>query len=245
MLFLLVQAGRIVQLVELAVDAHAHEAAFLCVLQKFGVLALARAHHGREQLQPLPLRVGHYLIGHLVDGLLADLTAALGAVGHAHPSVKQAKIVVDLRYGTHGGAGVARRGFLVDGDGGGQPLDGVDVRLFHLPQKHARVGGQALHIAALPFGINGVKSQAGFAGPAQAREHHQLVARDLQCDVFQIMFARAANDELVLQGMDRPLCRDGRAGISAPRSARTPASPRPAWPHAPRRSASWCRGACR
>ena len=244
-LFLFVQLRRIIQLVELAVDAHAHKAALLRVFQNPGVLALARADHRREQLQPLPLRIRHHLIGHLVDGLLADLAAAFGAVRHAHARIEQTQIVVDFSYGPHGGTGISRRGLLVDGNGGGQTLNGVDIRLFHLPQKHARIGGQALHIAALSLGVNGVKSQAGFAGPAQAREHHQLVARDFQCDVFQIMFARAANDELVLQGIDRPLCLYGRAGINAPRSARTPASLRPAWRHVPRRNASWYRGAYR
>ena len=216
----------------------------LCAELSLTGAALEAALRG-EQLQPLPLRIRHHLIGHLVDGLLADLAAAFGAVRHAHARIEQAQIVVDLRHGAHGGTGISRRGLLVDGNGGGQTLNGVDIRLFHLPQKHARIGGQALHIAALSLGVNGVKSQAGFAGPAQAREHHQLVARDFQCDVFQIMFARAANDELVLQGIDRPLCLYGRAGINAPRSARTPASLRPAWRHAPRRNASWYRGAYR
>ena len=48
---------------------------------------------------------GQDLIDDLVDGLLLDLLAALGAVGRAHPGPEQAEVVVDLRHRAHGGAG--------------------------------------------------------------------------------------------------------------------------------------------
>ena len=166
------------------------------------MLALAAANHGGQHLHALAFGVGHHLLHHLVDGLLFDLLAALGAVRHAHAGVEQTQVIVDFRHRAHRGTRVARRGFLVDGDGGTEAVDGVDIGLFHLAQEHARIAGQAFHIAALAFGIDGIESEAGFARAAHAGKHHQLIARDFQIHIFQVMFARTANDEFILQGDD-------------------------------------------
>ena len=70
-------------------------------------------------------------------------------------------------------------------------------------QKLARIGRQALGIAPLAFGIERVKRQAGFARARQPRDHHQLVARDVEVDVFEVVRARAADaDALLAQGAD-------------------------------------------
>ena len=80
-------------------------------------------------------------------------------------------------------------------------LDHIHIGLVHQLQKLAGVGGQALHIAALPFRIQRVKRQAGLARTTQARDHHQLVARNVQIDVFQVVRARTPDaDGLLLQG---------------------------------------------
>ena len=107
--------------VDLAVDADPGVAVFPGVLQDLGVLALLAANHRRQQLEPGPFGQGQNLIDDLIDGLTADLLAALGAVGHAHPGPEEPEIVVDLRHRPHGGAGVFGGGLLVDGDGRERP----------------------------------------------------------------------------------------------------------------------------
>ncbi|MEI2689311.1 MAG: hypothetical protein V9H69_06185 [Anaerolineae bacterium] len=77
-------------------------------------------------------------------------------------------------------------------------LDLIHVRLLHQPQELAGIGREGFDIASLAFGVDGVKGQAGLARTRQAGDHHQLVARDLKVDVFQVVFAGATNDELVL-----------------------------------------------
>ena len=72
---------------------------------------------------------------------------------------------------------------MVNGYGRGQTLDIVHIRLLHLTQELAGVRGQALHIPALTFGINGVKSQAGLTGAGQAGKHHQLVPGNLYINI--------------------------------------------------------------
>ena len=86
-----------------------------------------------------------------------------------------------------------RRGFLLDGDRRRQPLDGVDVRLFHHGQKLARIGRQALNIAPLAFGINRVEGQGRFTGAGEAGDDDEPIAREGQVDVAQVVRARTAN----------------------------------------------------
>ena len=78
---------------------------------------------------------------------------------------------------------------MVNGYGRGQALDIVHIRLLHLTQELAGVRRQALHIPALTFGINGVKSQAGLAGAGQAGKHHQLVPGNLYINILQVVLA--------------------------------------------------------
>ncbi len=61
-----------------------------------------------------------------------------------------------------------RGGFLFDGNGRGQALDVIDVRLLHYRQELARVGRQRFDIAALALGIDRVEGQRRLAGPGQA-----------------------------------------------------------------------------
>ena len=69
----------------------------------------------------------------------------------------------------------------------------VDIRFLHHIEELARIGRQAFDIAALAFGIDRIKRKAGFARTRQAGDDHQLVARDVDVDILQIMLARTAN----------------------------------------------------
>ena len=200
MLAVLVQLDLLGEVVERAVCPHPDVARLPGVLKDFGVLTLFAPDDGGEHLDAGGLGEGHHLVDDLVDGLLLDLLAALGAVGGAHPGPQQAEVVIDLGDGAHGGPGVLGGGFLVDGDGGAQALDVVHVRLLHLAQEHPGVGGQGLHIPPLALGVQRLKGQGGLPRPGQAGEHHQLVPGYLHVDVFQVVFSRAFDDDLVLHG---------------------------------------------
>ena len=76
-------------------------------------------------------------------------------------------------------------------------LDHIHIGLVHQLQELPGVGGQALHIAPLPFGVQGVKRQAGFARTAQAGNHHQLVARNVDVDVLEVVSAGTPDADLV------------------------------------------------
>jgi hypothetical protein len=61
--------------------------------------------------------------------------------------------------------GLWAAGLLFDRDRRRQAFYQVDVRLFHQLQELARIGGQRLDVAPLPFGIEGIEGKRGLARP--------------------------------------------------------------------------------
>ncbi len=191
-LLLLVQVGDALGEVQhLAIHLGPDVAALHEVLEQLPVLALAAPHHGRQDLQLRPLGLRQDLVRHLLDGLAGDGLAAGHAGGLARAGEEQAKVVVDLRHRGHGGAGVLAGALLLDGDGGREALDAVHIGLLHLVEELPGVGREALDIASLALGIERVEGQAGLARARQPRDHHQLVARQRQVQVLEVVLPRA------------------------------------------------------
>ena len=186
-------AGASDELVEGAVDLDALKTLLEVFGELLAVFALAAAHHRRQQIEPRALGQRQHAVDHLRDGLAFDRQARGGRVGHADARPQQPHVVVDLGDGADGRARIFRGGLLLDRDRRRQPVDLVDVGLLHHLQELARIGRQRFDVAALALGIDGVEGERGFAGAGQAGEHHQLVARNLEVDVFEIVLARAAN----------------------------------------------------
>ena len=68
-------------------------------------------------------------------------------------------MVVQLGHRADRGTRSAHRVGLVDGDGGRDALDRVDLRLVHAVQELARVGAEGLDVTALAFGIQSVEDE--------------------------------------------------------------------------------------
>src|SRR5690606_32825561 len=64
---------------------------------------------------------------------------AVAAVQVAGARVEQFQVIVQLRHGAHGAARIAHRIDLVDGNGGQDAFDAVDLGLVHAVQELARV----------------------------------------------------------------------------------------------------------
>ena len=195
-LLVLVQRGNFVEVPYLRLfaqrgHAHAHEAFGLELLEAVGVCALLHFHERREQDDARTFGHGHDVRDDLVRGAGFDGRAAVRAIDLAQPCEEHAQEVVDLRHRAHGGTRVMRRGLLFKRDSGGQALDLVHERLVHLGEEHTRVGGKRFHVAALALGVNDVESQRGLARARRPADHHELVARDIDADVLEIMLAGA------------------------------------------------------
>jgi hypothetical protein len=87
-------------------------------------------------------------------------------------------------------------GFLLNADGGRQAFNQVHIGLVQAAQELAGVGREAFHITALAFGIQRVKREARLARTRQTRDDHQLVTRNIEVDVFQVVRARPANADV-------------------------------------------------
>ena len=190
----LLQLRRILQSHGLAVDDRARVSVRSELVDEVLVLAFASAHDGREDLETRPLLHGSHAIDDLLGGLGLDARAALGTVGDARARVQEAQVVVNLGDRAHRGSRVARRGLLVDGDGGCEAFDEVNVGLVHLSEELAGVGGKGLDVAALALGEDRVESQRGLARSRQPREDDHGVAGKFEVHVLQVVFPGSLDD---------------------------------------------------
>ena len=76
----------------------------------------------------------------------------------------------------------------------------VDVGLLHHLEELARIGAERLDVAALPLGVDGVEGERGFARAAEAGDHRQGLARDVDVDILEIVLARAADGKVSQHG---------------------------------------------
>ena len=124
-----------------------------------------------------------------------DAAAAVQAGDGAAAGVEEAEVVVDFGCGGDGGARIARGVLLLDGDGGGEAVDEVDVGLLDALEELAGVGGERFDVAALAFGVDGVEGERGLARTRDAGHDGELVVGDVEVDVLQVVDARAAYDD--------------------------------------------------
>ena len=94
--------------------------------------------------------------------------------------------------------GILRRLLLVDDDGDGQILDGVDMRTAILGQILLHKRGEGVVQFAARLGGDGVEHKRALARARHAREHRDLVLGNLKRDVLQVILARSAYDDFVV-----------------------------------------------
>ena len=75
----------------------------------------------------------------------------------------------------------------------------VDIRLLHLPQELAGIGGERLDVAALALGEDRVEGQTALPRAGEPGDDDQLISWNDDVDIFEIMFASATNNNPVLR----------------------------------------------
>ena len=188
-----VETWRRLELDQPTVDERADEALGAQLLERLEMLALAILHDRREKQHARFFRQREHLVDHLAHGLRREFLAVLGTARQAGPCVEHAQVVVDLGHRPDGGARVVRRRLLLDRDRGRQPLDMIDIRLFHHRQELPCVRRQRLDVAALPLGVDRVEGERGLARARQPGDDDQPVARQVQVDAPQVMSAGTAD----------------------------------------------------
>src|SRR6202158_6382452 len=92
--------------------------------------------------------------------------AALQAISAAGTRKEETHVIVNLSCSGHGRARVPRGIFLFNGDGGRDTGDFVDIGFFDTLETLPGICVERLDVAALPFGVDGVKCQARLPGTA-------------------------------------------------------------------------------
>ena len=103
--------------------------------------------------------------------------------------------------------------------GGRDAVDLVDVGLFHALQKLARVGGERFDVAPLALGVDGVEGERRLARARDAGDHGQLVVRDRERDVLEVVDPGAAHGDGVVSQVElgHALARFGSCGLAVRR----------------------------
>jgi hypothetical protein len=193
---LLVERDLVFEQALLAVDLHARESLVPQLLEDVLVLAFPVADDRRVDRE---LRSAGKLQDLVDDRLLAlagDRLPADRAVWAPDARVQQAQVVVDLRHRADRRPGVPGGGLLVDRDRRAEAVDRVDVRLLHHLEELARVGGQALDVAALALRVDRVERQGGLPRAGQPRDADQPVPGQPEGDVLEVVLSGTVNHEL-------------------------------------------------
>ncbi len=191
------EAGVVGAFNQLAIHTKTHKALGDVARQQVGHRAVEGVMHWGQHQQSLAFGPAQHGVHHLGHGVGGQRLAVVGAMRRACARHEQAQVVVNFGDGAHRGAGVVVGGLLLNGNGGRQTFDQVDIGFVEAIQKLARVGRQAFHVSALALGIQGVEGQRRLARPRQTGDDHQLVAGQIHIDVGQVVGARSPHRNLV------------------------------------------------
>ena len=115
-----------------------------------------------------------------------------GIVADGEAGEEELEVIVDLGERADGRAGGADVVFLLDGDGGRDAVDGIDVRFVHAVEELPDVGREGLDVAALALGVERVEGERGFAGAGGAGDDGEFAERDIEIEALEIVLAAAA-----------------------------------------------------
>jgi hypothetical protein len=119
--------------------------------------------------------------------IATDLTAALAAEDSADLGEQQPHIVGHFGGRADGRAAGTAGGAARHGDGGRQTVDPLGLGLFQAIEELPRVGGEALDVPPLAFGVKRIERQAGLAAAAEPAEDNQLSAGDVEIDRLEVV----------------------------------------------------------
>ena len=128
----------------------------------------------------------------LLRRILPHALSALFAMQLREVRPQNFQVIADFGHRADGGAGGLDGVALLDGDGGRDAFDAVHLRLVHAVEELPGVGRKGLDVAALALGEERVKGERALARTAQARDDDELVERQVEIKIFQIVVTHAA-----------------------------------------------------
>ncbi len=154
-----VQLHAVEYLLDLAIDTDGQIAFLTNLLEQFLIMSLTIADQRSQEVCLLSLIMLQNQVEHLLFGVFHHLLSAQIRVRLSRPRIKQTEKVVDLCRRTDGRTGIFVSRFLFDRDDRAQSGDLIHIRTFHISEEVTGIGRECLHIPALSFRKNRIKSQ--------------------------------------------------------------------------------------
>ena len=133
-----------------------------------------------------------------------NLPLALRAESARKAWHQKLQVIVDLRHRSDRGSSRTNPVRLLDRNSGRNTENFVHQRFVHPLEKLAGVRAEGFDISALPFRIDRIEGQAGFAATAGTRDHMEPVEFQIEVDSFQVVLTRATNNDRILRRLSRP-----------------------------------------
>ncbi len=149
-------------------------------------LSLGQRHRSRHH-RPPPHLQPRDIVHHILYRMRPNLLSAHRRIGPSDPRKQQPQIVINFRRRPHRRPRITRIDLLFHRNGRRNPGDEIHIRLLDLPQELPRIGRQALDIPPLPLRKNSIEGQRRLPRPRQAGHHYQLVVRNFNLYILEIM----------------------------------------------------------
>lgn len=119
-------------------------------------------------------------------------------------------MIVDFCLRRDGRPRIFRRRLLFYRDGRCETGDEIGVGLIHPLQKLPSVRAQAFYVTPLALGIYGIEGERRLSGTRRAGEYDQLIPRQVEVDILQIVLACAPDyDVLSCRSLRSIVCMSG------------------------------------
>ena len=185
-----------------AIDIKRVESLALGPARDIGVKTFARFDQRREHFERAAFRRGLNLFHDRGQTLLFDRQIAVRTKLRSGFGEEQSKKMINFRHRRDGRFAAAARDALLDRDTRRQTGDKIDIGFFELLDKLPRIRRHAVEKSALPFREKNVERERRFSRTAQSGDHHHLVARNFDVDVFQIVLARAMDADCAIAAVN-------------------------------------------
>ena len=187
-------------ILRLATREHARVTLLLQQTEHFGFAEVVRHRHRKSHHEPaIAQTLGCQSLVDLAVNALRRVPpyrcAAIAAVQLGGTREQQLQVIVELRHGADGRARGAHRIGLVDGDCRRNAFDALDLRAIHAVEELPRIRRERLDVAALTFRVDRVEHERRLPRARHAGDDDQLVRRQIEIEVLQIVLTRAADDD--------------------------------------------------
>ncbi len=210
------------ELADLAVDARLAEPILLRFGEQLAMDALSPADDRREQGHLLRPEAALHVACELRRGACRNGHLAIDAMQDPDARPNQTKVVRDLGDRRDRRVRPRARHALLERHARRNADDLIDRRPRELRHVLTGVGRKCFEVAALPFGEQDVEGERALSASARPRDDHELVARNLDAHVLEVVFARVGDANLAkwLGSLPRLLARGCRFRLPLAERAR-------------------------